>query len=292
MPSCSIISPAYPCTKEQSKEIENNIKKIGFEKVKFFTSNKKLFNKWAGEPYERLELFYNAWNSSDDCIICSKGGSGVSHILPKINVNKLKKKKLIVGYSDITLLLNFIHQKLNLITLHGPMGLKKLDKKSISALKDALSMKDYGINFSKKNILNNSNERIVSAEIIGGNLTRFVEFLMHHKINFINKIIFFEETNFTEYKMFNLLMSLKSYKYFKPKAILFGGLGIKNKKLMIKMIKYLFPNIPIIINLPFGHTLPNITIPIGAKCEINFKENKIKFIFPKKAKKYSINLKP
>ena len=54
------------------------------------------------------------------------------------------------------------------------------------------------------------------------------------------------------------------------------------------MIKSIFPNIPIITNLPFGHTLPNVTIPLGAECKIDFNQGKIDFLFSEKDKDYAV----
>jgi muramoyltetrapeptide carboxypeptidase len=288
MVDCSVISPSYFCSEEELLKIKKNLIKIGFTNIRFFNSNIKLFNKWAGHPEERLKLFYTAWNSIPGVLMCCRGGSGVSHFLPLIKKRLLKKNKLIIGYSDITLLLNFINQKLKIITFHGPHGLKDLDIQSLSALKNALQMKNYGIKFKHSQLRNVSVNKI-KGRLIGGNLERLVETTAYLKLNFKNKILFLEEVDATEFKIFNNLLFLKNYCNFKPQAILFGNMNVKNKFLMKEMIEYLFPNISLIYDLPFGHQSPNITIPIGSNCEINFDKKKITFLFSKTNKKYAIN---
>jgi len=207
MVSCSIINPAYPSDKKELKDAEENVKRMGFKKANFFISKNKLFNKWAGEPKERLDLFYNAWNSNDNVVIACKGGSGVTHFVSNIDTSLLENKKLIIGYSDITILLNFLTEQLDIITLHGPNATKKLDEKSISALRDALQMKNYGINFDKKQIMNNP-KKDVEGIIIGGNLDRFIEFVNYYpKTDLREKILFLEDINLTEHKIFNRLFS-------------------------------------------------------------------------------------
>ena len=289
MLSCNVLSSSYFVSKKDLKRVELNLRKIGFGKINFFNSSEKFFGKWAGSFEERLKFFYNSWNSNSSVVFCSKGGSGISHFINQIDSSKLIKKKLIVGYSDVTLLLNFVNQELGLISLHGPNGLKKLDLISLNSLKDALRMNSYGISFSREDVRNNFSIKKVEGNILGGNLLRFHEFVnLFPKTNFKKKIIFFEVNSCSEYKIFNLLRSMKCFRNFSPEAILFGNLGVKNKDLIKKMIKFLFPTIPLIFDLSFGHQMPNITIPIGAKCEIDFESNKIKFIFPRGAKKYSI----
>ena len=288
MVSCSIISPSYYCSEKEILNIKKNIKKIGFEKIEDFITKDGLFNKWAGSFDERLISLYSAWDSRSEVIMCCKGGSGVLHFLPFIKKNKLRKRKIFVGYSDITLLLHFLHRKLGVITIHGPNGLKELDKKSLSALKDALQMKNYSIKFNKEQVINGASKNFLNGKILGGNLARLTETLFYCSLNFKDKIVFFEECCSTEYKIFNRLVFLKNYPSFNPKAIVFGGLGVKNNKLMKEMIEYLFPKIPLIFDVNFGHTTPNISIPIGANCKIDFEERKIGFSFPKKHRKYAV----
>ena len=280
---CSIISPSYIINNKEINLIEKNIKKLNFEIPEL--SKDFLFNRWAGSPKKRLVSFYQAWNSDSKIIFCTKGGSGTTHFSSLINKKNLKKKKIIMGYSDITMILNTIHKKKKIITFHGPNLTKKIDEKTENSLKSAIQMENYGLNF--KDNLNNSSGKI-KGRLIGGNLERFVELVGQIGLNLKNKVFFFEEVNLTEYKIYNLLTNLKNRKNFQPKAILFGNLGIKNKKLMKEMIKSLFPKIPIIMDLPFGHQIPNIVIPIGANCEIDFKEGKITFSFPRKHKKYAV----
>jgi len=287
MLSCSLLAPSHLYVDKEFLKVKKNLRKIGFKEIEDFTSKDYFFDRWAGSSNERLENLYSSWNSSSEVIMCFKGGSGVSHFLPLIKKNKLRKKKLFVGYSDITLLLNFLHKKLGIITLHGPNGLSELDGKTLFALKDALQMKNYGLEFKE---FANVKHNLLKGKTIGGNLERLMETLFYIKLDFRGKIVFLEEVGHTKYKIFNLLISLKNYPSFKPRAIVFGdlGLGIKNNKIMKEMIKYLFPNTPLIMDLPFGHCIPKITIPIGANCKIDFREKKIRFSFPRKHKKYAV----
>ncbi len=287
MTICSILTPSYFCYKKEILNIKRNIKKIGFDGFEDFKSKEKLFDKWAGSPSERLEKFYSAWNSKSDAIMCCKGGSGVLHFLPLIKKNKLRKRKIFVGYSDITPLLNFLHKKLGIITIHGPNLSRKLDKNSLLALKDALQMKDYSLGFNQDQCVH-VKSHVLTGKVVGGNLGRLVEIFPYVKLDFKNKVVFLEEIGYTEYKIFNLLISLKNYPSFKPRAIVFRVLGVKNNVLMREMIECLFPNVPLIFNVNFGHTTPNISIPIGANCKIDFREKKIGFSFPRKHKKYAV----
>jgi muramoyltetrapeptide carboxypeptidase len=267
------------------------MKDLGFSSCKVFNSGEDFFDKWAGSPEDRLSLFYDAWNSDKNCIFATRGGSGVSHFVGKIDSQKLMHKKLLVGYSDLTLLLNYLSKELNTITLHGPTAMADFDEESLYYLRKALAMEDYVIDFKNCDTFNEPEGGVVSGKVIGGNLTRLSEFLFYSELDFRDKVVFLEEIGLSEHKIFNLLISLRDYKFFKPSAIIFGNLSIEKRGLMEKMISGIFGSVPIVFGLPFGHTSPNITIPIGADCVVNFKEFKVEFSFPDSEKHYAVDFK-
>lgn len=287
---CSLVELSYPSPLEEIKQSRKNLKGLGFSIIKEYISKGNYFERWSGNPDERLNRFYEAWNSDSDMIITVKGGSGISHFFQKIKRNKLKKKKLFCGYSDVTLVLLYIVQKLRIISLHGPNASKELDSKSKKFLKKAIKMENYKIPFKRENILKNPEKEII-GKTIGGNLDRVVEYLIHNKINFDNTILFLEEVHETDFKIFNNLMHLKNYRKFSPEAIIFGGMGEIDNQKMKRMVKEIFPNTPLLYGLPFGHQTPNITIPLGTTCKINFQKKEIQFKFSKRHRRYALKLK-
>jgi muramoyltetrapeptide carboxypeptidase len=287
MKKCSVVSTSYISSEKEIEKIVENMKRLGFEEVLVYSSKQNFLGKWAGTPSERLNMFYEAWNDDGDVVIASRGGSGVSHFVSKIDVNKLEGKKMFVGYSDLTLLLNFLNQKLKIVSLHGPMALKELDPLSLSCLRRALSMCDYSVSFSREEVCFSGEEKI-SGEIVAGNLDRLVESLLYYNIDFSDKILFLEEVGLTEYKVLNLLYNLSAYKNFSPKIIIFGGLGAGFTGKFREAVGDIFPSIPLIFDFPFGHRVPNITVPIGANCTVDFRERKFFFSFDGVDKSYAV----
>ena len=290
MVSCSLISPSYYVSSEEFKIAENNLKKIGFLDIENFSSEEKLFSKWAGKPDERLEKLEKAYSSDSSLIVAGKGGSGVMHFVDSIDKAVIKnKKKLVLGYSDVTALVNFLSFENGMIGLHGPNALKELDDLSFNFLKKALMMEDYNIGFEKSQILN-SHVGKIEGQIFGGNLVRFVDLVRSFpgKFDLNDKILFFECNEKNRYELFNLFNLLKLYSSFNPKAILLGGFGFKYDNEFLEMIKFLFPQTPLVFDLPFGHSLPNITIPVGTNCIVDFESFKVDFSFPDSEKNYAI----
>ncbi len=65
-----------------------------------------------------------AQDATLDVIWCARGGYGATHLLPllkkKLNPKKIKRK-LLIGFSDATALLEFARTQLRWKTIHGPM---------------------------------------------------------------------------------------------------------------------------------------------------------------------------
>lgn len=288
MNKCAILGTSYFSSREHIK-INKNMEELGFDHVEYFTSNRPYFGKWAGTPEERKELFYKAWNSGPPVVFALKGGSGVSHFIKKLDSEKIQKRKLFVGYSDLTMILNFLHEKKGIISLHGPMSTAELDYISSFYLKKALSMQNYSLNFRSKNAFNKHGLENVSGTIVGGNLTRLLETLHYFDIDMREKILFLEEVGEDEFKMLNNLSILSSYKYFNPKAIIFGNMGKNISMGFYEEVKRFLEGIPTVFNLPFGHSLPNVTIPLGSIGDIDFSNNKFSINFPSSETEYAIN---
>ncbi len=86
---------------------------------------------FAGTDTERATAFYEfALNSNFSVVWCARGGYGAPRILPLLDrltaERGIPEKKLLVGYSDATALLEYVRTHWNWATLHAPMpGLRE-----------------------------------------------------------------------------------------------------------------------------------------------------------------------
>jgi len=288
MATCSIITPSNYCTKKNFEKAKKRLLDLGFEKCSFY-SLKRFFEKWAGSPKERLRQLHNAFTDTSDCIIACKGGSGVIHFVNDVSLSLVRRhKKPLMGYSDLTPLLNRLAAHANLVCFHGPVAQKKLDDKTINSVRTAFQMKNYSIRFQSSR---NVRQKNLSGKIFGGNVSLLQRSLgTSFEVNMKNKIVFLEAAStISELKLYDRFVQLSLSKKFSPKALLFGYLsGVKNKKLFFQMIESLFPGVPLVIGLPFGHELPNIPIPLGVKTKIDFAKKTVTFHFPRSAKRYAV----
>jgi len=285
-----IIAPSSPEDKDIINEKINQFSSMGFN-VKL---GKHLYNSHgylAGYDQERARDITDMFlDSSIDGIVCFRGGYGSIRTLPYINPKVIKKNpKFFCGYSDITILLNYF-AKLGLITFHGPMI--NSDFTNEETLKSFLS-----ISSSPSNIIYNLNEynnifyinpNSFSGKIVGGNLSVICSSIgTSFEINTKNSILLLEDINEPPYSIDRMLTQLLYGKKLDScRGIILGsfkGCDLPNysrslclKEIILDRLEAL--DIPIITGFPFGHSYPNITIPIGCKGHFSYENKTLKIL--------------
>ena len=240
----------------------------------------------AGNDKERAADINNMFADKNiKAIICFRGGYGSIRCTKYINWNLIKKNpKIFCGYSDITLLINYINKYCNLITFHGPMINSNFsDTLTKESLFNTLmnGFKPFTIPISNTCKFYNFHKNITSGILVGGNLSIICSSLKtKYEICTKDKILLLEDINEDPYSLDRLITQLiLSKKIDSCNGIILGYFSNSNTKFYNESKKVLkellLPlNKPIIFNFPFGHEYPNLTLPIGSHISINYK-NKI-----------------
>lgn len=119
-----IVGPSNWMKKERADlflEIEQFLIGKGFR----IKRGKHLYDEWyesAGTPQDRakdlMEMFLD---DEVDVIWCMEGGATSNMILPYLDFDVIKQHpKILIGFSDISVLLETIYDQTGLITFHGP----------------------------------------------------------------------------------------------------------------------------------------------------------------------------
>ncbi|MFV8347891.1 S66 peptidase family protein [Flavobacterium sp. ZB4P13] len=246
---------------------------------------------FAGTDQERTEDLQNMLDDNAiKAIIFTKGGYGTMKIIDVLDFTNFKKNpKWIVGYSDITVLHNHIHN-FNIETLHAVMlqGIPKCTSESKTSLKRALFGETLTYEISK-NESNKNAESVVEGILVGGNLSILYALIgSSSDIDTSNKILFFEDIDEYLYHLDRMLIALKrSGKLSNLKAILVGGMiDIKDSTLEYGktaneiIVEETNPfNYPIYFGFPSGHQEDNRTLILGREIKISPNGNTIKIEF-------------
>jgi len=232
----------------------------------------------------RAAEFMNFINDdSIRAIICGRGGYGVSRILRYLDFEVIMKNpKVIMGFSDITLLLLAINKMTGIITYHGPVASQGVNMFTSNNLKNTIFD-------NKKRTLVNSltnikviNSGIASGEIVGGNLTMICASLGNpYEIDTRDKLLFIEDVSEHAYQVDRMLMQLiNAGKIQTAKAIIFNGFkNINSRKpffpnkgfTILEVIEQLIKpfGLPLIHNFEFGHEDNMYILPIGINAKID-----------------------
>ena len=91
----------------------------------------------AGTDEERAADLNAAFRDpSVDAIWCVRGGYGSGRLLPLLDWEAIRKHpKVLLGYSDITALLNPIYARTGLVTFHAPTCAENISEYSLAELK-------------------------------------------------------------------------------------------------------------------------------------------------------------
>ena len=285
-----IIAPASPEDKDFINEKINLFSSLGF-KIKL---GKYLYNSHghlAGYDYERARDITDMFlDNSVDGIVCFRGGYGSIRTLPYINPKIIKKNpKFFCGYSDITILLNYF-AKLGLITFHGPMI--NSDFNNEDTLKSFINISSNSsniiYNLNEYNNISYINPNSFSGKIVGGNLSMICSSIgTAFEINMKNSILLLEDIDEPPYAIDRMLTQLLYGKKLDScRGIILGSFkgcdlpdysrSLSLKEIIMDRLEPL--DIPIITGFPFGHSYPNITIPIGCKGYFSYENKTLKIL--------------
>lgn len=293
-----VVAPSFPFFKE---ELAKSIEKIESCSSIRFVKSKHLFEKefiFSGSDEIRAKSFFEmARDKSLSALWCARGGYGAARLLERLD--RLAKKfgkpprKSLVGYSDVTALLDYVQTEWGWDAIHAPMlGTREFSKLSPRQFKDIL-LAVQGLS-SKRVIeeaplvfLGKKPRHDIHGKLKGGNLSVIVSLIgTPHEMVFKNAIVFLEDTGEPLYRLDRMLWQLlTSGGLDQAKAVVLGTFsdcedrvipGLRPKIEKEVGIRTIFSTIverigiPVAMELPVGHSEGSsnhglVALPIGVK---------------------------
>lgn len=216
-------------------------------------------------------------------IFCAKGGWGCARLLDKIDFKNIEKNpKVLIGFSDITTLLNAIFAKTGLITFHGPVGNSGWNDFSTGSFKSVIMNAEktvFPIGPKEEDKPSVLNKGICSGILLGGNLTVLTGIVGSKYLpQWKGAILFLEEAKEEPYRIDRMLTQLKLAGILKQLSGFVFGKCVKCEaeepqkaftymEVLEQHIKPL--GIPAFYGGMTGHIENKWTLPVGAKAEMN-----------------------
>ena len=251
------------------------------------------YDRWgyfAGHDRDRA-ADVNAMFADDSIagIFCYTGGWGAPRMLPYLDYALIARKpKVIIGYSDITALINAIHKKTGLITFHGPVAASNFEPYSLEAFKRVVMTPEPAgrIDMPPKpgNQLVDRFNRLVrlspgraSGRLVGGNLTLFASLMgTPYEFDTDGRIVLIEDTHEEPYRIDRMLTQLAlGGKFDRVAGVVFGhctDCQIKSQSFSLEEIlrdRFGSLRAPAVSGMPFGHIEQKVTLPIGAMATLD-----------------------
>lgn len=280
-----LIAPASAAREDKIQKAIDNIESWGLEVVegKYLRSKNGFLAATDQQRLEDLHLMFS--DSTIDAIWCVRGGYGTTRILDELDYDLIRRNpKILLGYSDITALLNAIYLRTGLITYHGPVASSDMTDYVKGEIKNTL--------FSKNNTstilpLNQPGEgeqgySIIKGgkaegRLVGGNLSILAAMCGSGYLpDFSNKIVFIEDVGERPYRLDRMLVQLKQATQLKSAAaIVFGQFtdcdGPQDSQTVEDVLMDLVKDIPcpVVTGYSIGHVSNQCVLPVGQKAVLD-----------------------
>lgn len=266
--------------------VSNTLRELGF-KVELAASVKAQFGYFSMTDIERGNEINSLFQNKEyKAMIAMRGGWGCARLLEYLDLDAIKSNpKIVMGYSDLTSLLNYITQQTGLITYHGIMGYSTWNWFAKEQFKSAL------MENQKRTLQNPENDRkelatwqngSTTGNLIGGNLSVLVTLIgTPYEPIWKDGILFLEETHEEPYSIDRMLFQLKAAGVFEQlNGVVLGKFNDcvpedpEKSFSLSELLHQYFDDFkkPIYVGASFGHVLYKWILPIGVEVEMNADE--------------------
>jgi len=288
-----IVAPASVTYKKQYLELaKKSLEALGL-KVKIGRHVLERYGYLAGDDEARASDIMDAFTNPDiRAIFCLRGGWGAARLLPHLDYETIRKNpKPLIGYSDVTSLLNAIYTKSGLVTYHGPNAGSPWHDFSVQKMSAILfdgqaitippNIRQGDTLVPRQGLTQVVNEGQASGRLIGGNLSVLTSILgSPYMPDMTGHILCLEEIGEYIYRCDRMLTALSLAGVFdKVSGVVLGGFtgcgvdptgGFGTFSLMDVFEQHFSSkNIPVYYGAPFGHISEKYTLPFGVEASMN-----------------------
>ncbi len=288
----ALINPGGVVSDEHIQSTVKNAESLGL-KPRIGTNLRAKRGGYAGTPQQRADDVHSMWRNPEIRALWSvRGGSGTSQTLPLIDYAMLRANpKVLMGYSDMTALLNAVTHLSRMITFHTPSGISTLTDYSRNHLESILfeGAENYVMRSAAANDeraatdpefrVRTLREGVATGALVGGNLAVFSALVgTPYLPTFANKLLFLEDINEAPYRIDRMLTQLRQHSAnAKPAATIFGVFrkceatdGEPSITLAEAFADHASDHaVPTVSGYSVGHIAHQMVMPIGAVATLN-----------------------
>ena len=281
-----IVAPASPFDRESFDAGLRVLESMNFNLAipeSIFDQNGYL----AGSDQQRADLLNQLFADPDiDGIICARGGYGAMRILPLLDVDVISRHpKVFVGFSDITVLLDFLVQRCRMVAFHGPTvstlgtAVPSVRDRFLSAVSNPQPM---SVSTALRRVIQSG---IAEGRFFCGNLTLFCHLTgTPFQPDFRGAILMIEDRGEAPYRIDRMLTQMRMAGCFDGLAGLalgaFSDCGSADAVHRIVADRLGGLNLPILAGFEVGHETVNLTLPVGLPVQLDTTSGTLTFAGP------------
>jgi len=230
------------------------------------------------EDERRAENFIAMWvNPEVKAIIGGTGGYGAVRMLPYLEPEVFRlHPKIFVGYSDVTALHLWLNRRAGLRTFHGPTVddlVPGTRDPTLASLLTALTVSRPSGRLGR-GITRGVRPGRATGRLVGGNLSLVQQSIgTPYEVQVDDAILFLEETKDPMSVVDERLLHLRASGLLpRVRGIVFGHLSLDRSEedefedFVLDLVSDL--DVPVLMDFPAGHEIPNLTLPIGTQVEL------------------------
>ena len=263
-------------------EFSTILQEMGF-KVKVGPNVLKKHGYFAGTDEERASDFMDFIEDTEvNAIFFLRGGWGTARLINLLDYSKIKDNpKIIMGFSDVTTLLNSISKTCNLVTFHGPSGNSSWNAYTRDYIKRVLVNGELVTYKNKKGdeSITTYSPGTATGTLLGGNLSVVTTLIgTPQEPNWMGSILFLEDVMEEPYSIDRMLTHLKNAQVLeKVNGVILGNFRKcfaeePNRSFTLEEVFLQhFSNCgkPVYYGAQIGHTVNKYTIPVGVKATMD-----------------------
>ncbi len=299
----ALFAPGGVVTDAQIERSVVHLESLGLT-VKLSPNLRDRYGGYAGRPQPRAEDMHTLLRDREVKALWSiRGGSGTAQILPFLDYELIRANpKIIIGFSDITALLNAVTKLAGVVTFHGPGAISTFSDYSVNHLQRVLfeGVGHYAMRSASANDERAATEPefqvktlrsgVAEGALWGGNLSVFVALVGTPFLpSLADAMLFIEEVNEEPYRIDRLLTQLRQHIGHKlPAATIFGVMrryAPKDEAPQIALTDVLQDHanaqaIPAVTGYSFGHISHQMTLPIGIRARLDSEAQTLTLLEP------------
>src|SRR5262245_60903926 len=235
------------------------------------------------EDEHRAENFMGMWlDPRVKAIIGGTGGYGAVRMLPHLEAGIFRlNPQSFVGYSDVTPLHLWLNRRAGLRTFHGPTVddlVPGTRDATLASLLTALTIPSPNTRMGR-GVTRCVRQGRAIGRLVGGNLSLVQQSIgTPYEVPAEDAILFLEETKDPMSVVDERLLHLRASGLLpRVRGIVFGQLSLDRSEedefedFVLDLVSDL--DVPVLMDFPAGHEIPNLTLPLGTEVELVVEED-------------------